>query len=96
MLHVMNEYMAVDDANGERLAGLSRCHHHARMRNGVPVSVGELREGDELSVLRIAKNQDPAVVQRHRSVGLSGGREGAGHFLTQLRAELKQAAFDEA
>lgn len=58
VLHVMNEYMAVDDANGERLAGFPDVITTLN-GDGVAVSVGELREGDELSVLRIAKNVIP-------------------------------------
>lgn len=58
VLHVMNEYMAVDDANGERLAGFPDVITTLNA-DGVAVSVGELREGDELSVLRIAKTVIP-------------------------------------
>jgi DUF917 family protein len=58
VLHVMNEYMAVDDAQGARLAGFPDVIT-TLSPEGVPVSVGELREGDELSVLRIAKNAIP-------------------------------------
>ena len=78
MLHVMNEYMAVDDGSGARLAGFPDVITTLNP-DGVPVSVGELREGDELSVLRIAKKTHSAVVQRHRSIGLSGCRESARH-----------------
>lgn len=58
VLHVMNEYMAVDDAQGQRLAGFPDVITTLN-GDGVAVSVGELREGDELSVLRIAKNVIP-------------------------------------
>lgn len=58
LLHVMNEYMAVDDAQGARLAGFPDVIT-TLSPDGVPVSVGELREGDELSVLRIAKSVIP-------------------------------------
>jgi DUF917 family protein len=54
----MNEYMAVDDAQGARLAGYPDVIT-TLSPEGVPVSVGELREGDELSVLRIAKQHIP-------------------------------------
>ena len=58
ILHVMNEYMAVDDGNGARLAGFPDVITTLD-RAGVPVSVGEIREGDELLVLRIAKKVIP-------------------------------------
>ena len=57
-LHVMNEYMAVDGADGARLAGYPDVIATLD-RDGTPVSVGELHEGDELLVLRIAKQHIP-------------------------------------
>jgi DUF917 family protein len=57
-LHVMNEYMAVEDAHGARLAGFPDVITTLR-RDGSPASVGEIREGDELVVLRIAKHFIP-------------------------------------
>lgn len=57
-LHVMNEYMAADGADGQRLAGFPDVITTLN-RDGMPVSVGELRDGDELLVLRIAKNVIP-------------------------------------
>jgi uncharacterized protein len=58
VLHVMNEYMAVDDGNGTRLAGFPDVITTLDL-NGVPVSVGEIGEGRELLVLRIAKKVIP-------------------------------------
>jgi uncharacterized protein len=46
ILHVMNEYMAVDDAHGVRLAGYLDVIATLD-RDGVPFSVGEIRDGDE-------------------------------------------------
>jgi DUF917 family protein len=57
-MHVMNEYMAVDDSQGARLAGFPDVIATLD-RDGVPRSVGEIREGDELLVLRIAKAHIP-------------------------------------
>ncbi|MBR1221633.1 DUF917 family protein [Bradyrhizobium sp. U87765 SZCCT0131] len=57
-LHVMNEYMAVDSADGERLSGFPDVITTLNPQ-GEPVSVGELREGDELLVLRIPKSVIP-------------------------------------
>ncbi|MCW5685538.1 MAG: DUF917 family protein [Pseudolabrys sp.] len=57
-LHVMNEYMAVDDAQGARLSGFPDVITTLN-RDGVPMSVGELREGDDVLVLRIAKAHIP-------------------------------------
>jgi DUF917 family protein len=58
ILHVMNEYMAVDDGNGARLAGFPDVITTLD-RDGVPVSVGEIEEGRDLLVLRIAKKVIP-------------------------------------
>ena len=58
MLHVMNEYMAVEDAGGTRLASYPDVIATLD-RDGVPVSVGEISEGMELFVLRIAKDVIP-------------------------------------
>jgi DUF917 family protein len=58
VLHVMNEYMAVDDGNGARLAGFPDVITTLD-RDGVPVSVGEIEEGRDLLVLRIAKKVIP-------------------------------------
>jgi DUF917 family protein len=57
-LHVMNEYLAVEDAGNKRLASypdvIATLDH-----NGTPVSVGEIAEGMELLVLRISKDVIP-------------------------------------
>jgi hypothetical protein len=58
LLHVMNEYMAVEDGAGKRLASYPDVIATLDA-NGVPVSVGEINEGLELSVLRIAKDVIP-------------------------------------
>jgi DUF917 family protein len=58
VLHVMNEYMAVEDAGGTRLASYPDVIATLD-RDGVPASVGEIREGMELFVLRIPKDVIP-------------------------------------
>jgi uncharacterized protein len=58
VLHVMNEYMAVEDASKKRLASYPDVIATLNP-DGVPVSVGEIREGMELLVLRIAKGVIP-------------------------------------
>jgi DUF917 family protein len=58
VLHVMNEYLAVEDAGGTRRASYPDVIATID-RNGVPVSVGEISEGMELLVLRIAKDLIP-------------------------------------
>lgn len=58
VLHVMNEYMAVTDRNGMRLATFPDVITTLD-RDGTPVSVGHLREGMELLVFHIAKSEIP-------------------------------------
>ena len=58
VLHVMNEYMAVEDAGKKRLASYPDVIA-TLSPNGVPVSVGEINEGVELAVLRIVKDVIP-------------------------------------
>jgi uncharacterized protein len=58
VLHVMNEYLAVEDAGNQRLASYPDVIATLD-RNGVPVSVGEISEGMELLVLRIGKDVIP-------------------------------------
>lgn len=57
-LHVMNEYMAVDDAHGARIASYPDVITTLD-RNGVPLSVGEVHEGTEILVLKISKDVIP-------------------------------------
>lgn len=58
VLHVMNEYMAVADGHGARLATFPDVITTLDA-NGEPVSVGHLREGMTLSVFHIAKAHLP-------------------------------------
>jgi DUF917 family protein len=58
VLHVMNEYLAVEDAGKKRLASYPDVIATLDP-DGVPVSVGEINEGMELLVLRIAKDVIP-------------------------------------
>lgn len=58
VLHVMNEYMAVDDAEGRRVAGYPDVIT-TLAPSGDPVSVGDIRPGMELLVLRVAKDVIP-------------------------------------
>ncbi len=55
-LHVMNEYMAVDDAHGTRLATFPDIITTLD-GNGAPVSVGDIREGMTLLVLHVDKRR---------------------------------------
>ena len=57
-LHVMNEYLAVEDAGKKRLASYPDVIATLDP-DGVPVSVGEINEGMDLLVLRIAKDVIP-------------------------------------
>lgn len=58
VLHVMNEYMAVEDGEGARLATFPDVITTLDS-DGKPVSVGNLREGMTLSVFQIAKANLP-------------------------------------
>ena len=68
LLHVMNEYMAAEDAHGARIATYPDVITTLDM-NGRPVSAGQLKAGLEVVVLRVAKEhlplsssvRDPAV-----------------------------------
>jgi DUF917 family protein len=58
ILHVMNEYMAVTDPSGARHASFPDVIATLDAQ-GAPVSVGHVREGMELAVLRVAKDELP-------------------------------------
>jgi uncharacterized protein len=58
VLYVMNEYMAVEDGRGERLASYPDVITTLDPA-GEPRSVGDIAEGEELAVLRIAKDVIP-------------------------------------
>ena len=58
VLHVMNEYIAVESVTGERLATYPDVITTLD-RDGVPISVGEMNEGQELLILRVAKHHIP-------------------------------------
>lgn len=57
-IHVMNEHMAVDDCHGERIASYPDviCTLDSE---GCPLSVGHIREGMEILILRVAKTCIP-------------------------------------
>lgn len=58
VLHVMNEYMAVTDKDGARLATYPDVITTLN-QDGVPMSVGEVKKGMTLSILRVAKQKLP-------------------------------------
>ncbi|WP_372424021.1 DUF917 domain-containing protein [Salinarimonas chemoclinalis] len=58
VLHVMNEYMAVEDMGGTRLATFPDVITTLDP-TGEPLSVGQLREGMEVVVLRVPKSVIP-------------------------------------
>jgi DUF917 family protein len=57
-LYVMNEYMAVEDSGGKRLATYPDVITTFNP-DGVPMSVGEIHEGQELLILRVARDRIP-------------------------------------
>lgn len=58
ILHVMNEYMAMDDGAGQRFATYPDVLTTLDM-TGAPVSVGKLREGMEIAILHIGRDHIP-------------------------------------
>lgn len=58
-LHVMNEYMAVDDSSGNRVAAYPDVITTISVETGRPLSVGDLREGTEIAVFSINKKHVP-------------------------------------
>ncbi|MEZ2130953.1 MULTISPECIES: DUF917 domain-containing protein [unclassified Sinorhizobium] len=57
-LHVMNEYMAVDDANGKRIATFPSVIT-TLSPDGEPLSVGQLHEGMQVFILHVPKEIIP-------------------------------------
>ena len=57
-LHVMNEYMAVDDADGRRIATFPDVIA-TLSADGEPLSVGQLQEGAKVIVLHVSKRLLP-------------------------------------
>jgi DUF917 family protein len=58
VIHVMNEYMAVENAQGERVASYPDVITTLDAE-GRPVSAGKLRAGMPVSIFRIAKDRIP-------------------------------------
>jgi DUF917 family protein len=58
VIHVMNEYMAVDDASGKRIATYPDVITTLDT-NGQPVSAGLVREGTELLIFHVPKSRIP-------------------------------------
>ncbi|MGG3644020.1 DUF917 domain-containing protein [Bacillus gobiensis] len=58
-LHVMNEYMAVDNQKGQRVASFPDVITTLEPGTGRPVSVGHVKEGEQLSIFNIAKENLP-------------------------------------
>lgn len=58
LLHVMNEYMAVDDKDGGRVATFPSVIT-TLSEEGLPLSVGELREGMKIFILHVPMNIIP-------------------------------------
>lgn len=58
-LHVMNEYMAVDDQEGQRLTTYPDVITTFEAATGLPVSVGGVKEGMEIALFAIDKQYVP-------------------------------------
>jgi uncharacterized protein len=59
ILHVMNEYMAVEDHGGKRYSTFPDVITTFSIETGHPVSVGNLEEGAEIAVFAIDKSKIP-------------------------------------
>ncbi len=91
-MHVMNEYMAVDDADGKRVATFPSVIT-TLSPEGEPLSVGQLKEGMYVFILHVPKEiiplsasvLDPTVYPAcrkgdgHRDHALRPGDEGLSH-----------------
>lgn len=58
-MHVMNEYMAVDDADGKRLTTYPDVITTFEAATGLPISVGGVKEGMEIALFAIDKQYVP-------------------------------------
>ncbi|MGO4693465.1 DUF917 domain-containing protein [Paenibacillus sp. 2TAB26] len=58
-MHVMNEYMAVDDADGKRLTTYPDVITTFEAATGLPISVGGVKEGMEIALFAIDKQFVP-------------------------------------
>ncbi|MCL6457228.1 MAG: DUF917 domain-containing protein [Gorillibacterium sp.] len=58
-MHVMNEYMAVDNAKGKRLTTYPDVITTFELATGLPISVGFVKEGMELALFAIDKEYLP-------------------------------------
>ncbi|RXZ83216.1 DUF917 domain-containing protein [Paenibacillaceae bacterium] len=59
ILHVMNEYMAVEDQSGKRLSTFPDVIATISLATGRPVSVGHIEEGQEIAVFAIDQGKIP-------------------------------------
>jgi DUF917 family protein len=59
ILHVMNEYMAVEDRNGKRYSTFPDVITTFSIETGQPVSVGNIEKGAEIAVFAIDKSKIP-------------------------------------
>ncbi len=88
VLHVMNEYMAVADGDGARLATFPDVITTLDA-DGRPMSVGHIREGVELSVVSHRQGASAAEFVGQGSGGVSGVRGRARNPDQQLRAGVR-------